>query len=302
MVDWRDVPSLSALRAFEAAARLGSLSAAARELNVTHAAVAGHVRGLEDFFSTPLMHRAGQGMATTPDGALLARGLSDGFGALAAACRDLADRGRTRALSVTMTPTFAENWLMPRMGSFWEAHPEISVSITPTGNVTDLRRDGYDLAIRYGDGTGWPGVEAEPLLTGDLVVVGDARAARRLGGAGPEALAREWWLMDYHRAEAPYLAAFLGLSEGGMDARIREVATNGLVLSGARGGLGLALQTRLLVADALEAGALREVTRLELPGVGYYLVRRPGTVAPGARAFERWLKRTVREDRAAVEG
>ncbi|MBM2575835.1 LysR family transcriptional regulator [Jannaschia sp. Os4] len=295
-MDWRDIPSLSALRAFEAAARLGSLSAAARELNVTHAAIAAHVRSLEDFFSTHLMHRSGQGMAVSRDGAVLAQGLTEGFGALGAACRDLIDRNRDRPLAVTTTPSFAENWLMPRIGSFWEAHPEISVSIAPTGNVTDLRRDGYDLAIRYGDGTGWAGVEAEPLLTGDLVVVGDARAARRLRGASVEALRREWWLMDIHRAEEAYLAAHLGVPEA--DLKVRSVATNGLVLSAARGGLGLALQTRLLVSDALEAGRLHVVAELDLPGVGYYLAHRPGAAPPGLPPFERWLKRAVRADAA----
>ena len=112
-MDWKDIPSLAALRAFEAAARTGSLSAAGRELNVTHAAIAGHVRALESFFGVTLLTRTPKGMDPTPEGALLSRGLSDGFGTLIAACRDLSDRGRVRPISVTTTPTFAEHWLMP---------------------------------------------------------------------------------------------------------------------------------------------------------------------------------------------
>lgn len=297
-MDWRDVPSLRSLRAFEAAARLGSLSGAAAELNVSHAAIAAHVRGLEDAFGTPLMHRSGQGMATTPEGAQLALGLSDGFGSIAAACRDLADRGRTRPVSVTTTPAFAENWLMPRMGAFWAEHPEVYVSITPTGAVTDLRRDGYDLAVRYGDGGAWPGAEAEPLMTGDFVIVGDARAAARLDGAGDAALAEERWLMDPNRAEAPYLADRLGLAPD--DLRVHQVATNGMVLSGATAGLGLALVTRGLVGDALAARRLHVVGEMPLEGVGYHLLRRPAAAAPAVEAFARWLKRTVKAERRAT--
>ena len=242
-MDWRDIPSLSALRAFEAAARLGSLSAAARELNVTHAAIAAHVRALEGFFSTALLTRARQGMEPTPEGALLARGLSEGFTILAATCRDVADRARTRPLAVTTTPTFAEYWLMPKLSDFWARHPDIAVSITPSGDVADLRRDGYDVAIRYGAGD-WPGHEVEQLIEGDYVVVAGPRLAEALPDAELPTLLGQYWLMDGNRAEERTLAQALDLDPTRL--QVRTFATNGMVLSAVRAGLGLGLQNRAI--------------------------------------------------------
>ena len=86
-MDWRPIPSLSALRAFEAMARLGGLSAAARELNVTHAAIAQHIRYLEDFLTVKLAYREGNGMRLTPSGSDLSKALQDGFKTIAGGVR-----------------------------------------------------------------------------------------------------------------------------------------------------------------------------------------------------------------------
>ena len=290
MIGWRDMPSLAALRAFEAAARCGSLSAAARELNVTHAAVAGHVRALETFFATPLLQRAGQGMEATSDGLLLARGLTEGFTTLAAACRDLTDRKADRALSVTVTPTFAENWLMPRISSFWAAHPEINVTIAPSTAPANLRRDGYDLAIRYGEGD-WPGYDVEPLLRGNFVIVAAPALAARVDGHSTESLLRHPWLISDNRAELPHLARGLGIDPE--DLKIRAFATNGLVLSAIRAGLGLSLQQRVLIQRELEGDGLSVIREIDLDQVGYYVLTRPGAISENLRLFRRWLRRTA---------
>lgn len=291
-MDWRDVPSLSALRAFEAAARCGSLSAAARELNVTHAAVAGHVRALESFFSTALLRRSRGGMEPTAEGALLSRGLSDGFATLAAACRDLSDRQRNRPLAVTTTPTFAENWLMPKISDFWAHHPEISVSIWPSGEVVDLRRDGFDVAIRYGLGD-WPGLEAEQLLEGDYVVVAGPKLAERLPDRSLETLMKQHWLMDGNRAEERTLNHALDLPEGTLD--IRTVATNGMVLSAVRAGLGLGLQNRAIVEADIATGRLVTLRTVSVPELGYWFAVRPEAPTPQLKAFRRWIRGAVRE-------
>jgi LysR family glycine cleavage system transcriptional activator len=97
-MNWNDIPSLAALRAFEAAARHGSFSAAARDLNVTHAAIGQHVRALEDHFGLSLMQRDGRGMLVTPDGQKLAITLSDAFGLISSASTDLLDQSKTRAI------------------------------------------------------------------------------------------------------------------------------------------------------------------------------------------------------------
>lgn len=117
-MDWRPIPSLSALRAFEAMARLGGLSAAARELNVTHAAIAQHIRYLEDFLTVKLAYRDGRGMRLTPSGSALSKALQDGFKTIAGGIRSVKVDHEARPLQITLTPGFAENWLMPRLGSF----------------------------------------------------------------------------------------------------------------------------------------------------------------------------------------
>lgn len=290
MIDWRDIPSLAALRAFEAAARCGSLSAAARELNVTHAAIAGHVRALKSFFGVMLLRRAGQGMDPTPEGALLARGLSDGFATLIAACTDLNARNRARPLSVTTTPTFAENWLMPRLAGFWADHPDVSVTINPTPDIADLRRDGHDIAIRYGDGD-WPGLDVEPLMNGGFVVIAAPALAKRLPDTTIETLLRQYWLMATNRAEEPYILRALGAREG--ELKVRTLATNGMVLSAVRAGLGIGLQSRVLIQPELELGRLVSLTELPMDDVGYHIVTRPDAVSEPLERFRRWLRRAV---------
>ncbi|MEJ6510543.1 MAG: LysR family transcriptional regulator [Octadecabacter sp.] len=100
------------------------MSAAARDLNVTHAAIGQHVRALEDHFGLSLMQRDGRGMLVTPDGQKLAITLSDAFGLISSASTDLLDQSKTRAIRDAVTPSLAANWLMPRIGSFWGKHPQ----------------------------------------------------------------------------------------------------------------------------------------------------------------------------------
>ena len=169
-MDWRDVPSLQALRGFEAAARHGSLSAAARELNVTHAAIAQHVRRLEAHFGCALMMREGAGMRVSPEGQALADALVEGFGIVGAAATALLRRHEDRPLRIALTPSLAANWLMPRIGKLWAEHPGLELELIPSPDVVDLRAQNYDMALRYGRGP-WTGVVCERLLDAAHAVV-----------------------------------------------------------------------------------------------------------------------------------
>ena len=132
------LPPLSALRAFEAAARNGSLSAAARELNVTHPAIAQQVKKLEEWFGVPLLQRAGRGVAVTAEGTVLARELGDGFETLRRAVESMDAAATKRPLGITLTPSFAASWLMPRYAGFREAHPDIEVLFNPSAVVVEI--------------------------------------------------------------------------------------------------------------------------------------------------------------------
>ncbi len=298
-MDWRRIPSLSALRAFEAQARLGGFSAAARELNVTQAAIAQHVRALEAHFGTDLVTRAGRGMALTATGQQLAATLVEGFGAIEAGVAALLDADAARPLVVSLTPAFAENWLMPRLGGFWAAHPDIELALRPSTALVDLRRDGIDLAIRYGAGD-WPGVESTPLVTPDFVVVGAPALLAGRDRPEPAALTDLRWLIETGFTEQALWAEAFGLDFDAMD--IVTLDTNTLVLSATRAGHGVSIHPRVVVERDIAEGRLVAAGATAGAGPGYHLVTRPGPPAPRLRALIGWLKRSAGAPRCDADG
>lgn len=289
-MEWKDIPSLASLRAFEALARHGSLSGAARELNVTHAAVSQHLRQLESDFGEALARREGQGMALSEAGHELAAALAEGFGRIAEGVTRLRDRQRARPVVVALTPSFAESWLMPRIGGFWAAHPEVEIRLAPSVALADLRRDGIDLAIRFGDGR-WPGLRAEPLTADRFAVVAAPgyTKARTLADLGR--LTAHDWFFSTAASEQRLWGAAVGVDFHRLGAR--EMANNGMVVSAVRAGLGLSIQAMALVEPDLRNGQLVALHEGDAAGLGYYLVTRPEPPTPGARLFCRWLRRAA---------
>ena len=290
-MDWRDIPSLAALRGFEAAARLGSLSAAARSLNVTHAAVAQHVRALEDHFGCALLERDGRGMCPTPEGATLARGLAEGFGAIAAAVRDLA-LDEDRPIRITMTPSFAENWLMPVIGGFWSAHPEVRIELVPSEDLVDLRADGIDLAIRHGRG-GWPGTDPVPLASASHVAVASPQLLRDRRTTCIADLSDMPWLLWTGRREEKDWAAEQGLDLDSV--RVVDFETSTMLLQAVRGGAGVSIVPAAIVSRDVAEGRLIAVCRAEDSELAYHVVRRPGPAPRARETFITWLRKVAAE-------
>ena len=286
MMDWRKLPSLAALKAFEATARRKSYSAAARELNVTDAAIRQHVRGLEEFFALSLMQRSGRGVALTEQGSKLAASVAAGFQTLLAGVEELRSDDEARPLKIALTPAFAENWLMPRLGRFWAEYPDIETELAPSLRVVDLKSDGFDLAIRYGHGD-WPGYRAELLASAEYVVVAtEAFMAGRAAGT-LAALKDLPWLFEASRTEHQVWAEARGIDFNA--ARNRFYPTNSLVLSAVRAGYGLSLQARALVERDLRDGTLVQVFSEDPGSLGYYMVTRPEP-RHKLKIFMRWLK------------
>jgi LysR family glycine cleavage system transcriptional activator len=150
----RRLPPLNALRAFEMAARHRSFKAAAEELGVTPAAVGHQIRGLEAGLGLPLFRRLNRAVELTPAGARLLPGLSEGFARLAEAVASLGPAAADRVLTVSVVPTLAARWLVPRLDAFRESRPEIVVRFDTAMHLVDLARDGVDLAIRFCAGPG----------------------------------------------------------------------------------------------------------------------------------------------------
>lgn len=287
-MNWKDMPSLTALRAFEAAVRLGSYSAAARELNVTHAAIAQHVRGLEARFATLLMERVGRGMGPTDAGFRLAQAVSAGFQQIAVGVEDLRRRSEARPLRIALTPTFAENWLMPRIGRFWAAHPEIQLELVPSAALVDLRRDGFDLAVRYGRGP-WPGYKSTSVLSAAHVIIAAPRLAAEIGTVTPAALSAQPWLMEQGRVEMRLWAESLGIDIHQTD--LKEFDNHTLVLKAVIAGFGVSMLPKAIVVPEVEEGRLAILIEEEDSPLSYHIVTIPGQVTPAVETFRRWIRK-----------
>lgn len=285
-IDWRALPPLSALRAFAAVAELGGFSQAARALNVTHAAVAQQVRALEQILDTPLVARNGRGMTLTSEGHQLAQALADGFGTIASGVAALRAGGSERPVRITLTASFATQWLMPRLKEFWDRHPDIALSLHPDARVLDLRRDGMDLGIRYGNGD-WPGVTAQFLAPARMAI---AAAPDLVNGRTdlsiPEMQQMEWILARDWPEQENYLKS-LGLKPRLLSRT--EFGNEELSLAAARQGLGLVVESLALMEDDLEEGRLTLLhdSKDRLPA--YFIVTQEGPQRAATRAFLKWL-------------
>lgn len=290
MIDWRRMPSLSTLRAFAATAQEGGFSAAARQLNVTHAAVAQHVRAFEEHLGLPLVWRDGRRIRLTPEGERLARALAEGFATMQDAIVALRDQNADRPLSVTLPPAFAAEWLMPRLAGFWKRHPEIPLSLLPEHRIINLREAGAALGIRFGDGK-WPGVISEFLVEAPQIVVG---APELLGGRRSLSL-REMsmlpWVREGDWPEQMQLLESIGLQPAAL--RFTDFPNEELALSAAREGLGLHLESAALVDEDIRNGWLVKIHEIRDESLGYYIVRPPGPITPAARIFMTWLKSQI---------
>lgn len=289
-MNWRDIPSLAALRAFEAVARTGAISKAAADLNVTHAAIAQHVRALENELQHQLTQRVGRGIVLTPEGRALADALSDGFGQIQAGIQALRTTTDDRPLTISATPSFAENWLIPRLGRFWRDHPGIMVSICPDINVVDLNRDAIDLAIRYGNGT-WPAVESTFLVPADYILVAAPSLVEGRAPKGIEDLQDLPWFFNSFHKEAKEWAI-----NNGLDLRccqVNELETLSMVLSAVRSGVGVSVISEALIGDDLDTGRLTKIINLPPDGMGYHIVTRKGVLSPKLVTFKCWLTKAV---------
>lgn len=284
------LPSLNALRAFEAAARHLSFSRAAEELHVTKAAVSHQVKALEEDLGLPLFRRLNRALLLTPAGQTLFPAISEALGLMHAAVARLKRQDRTGELVLTMLDSFAAIWLVPRLSRFRNAHPEIDVRIATSDDSIDFAHTDVDLAIRYGAGH-WPEVHAERLMTEEIFPV-CAPALVESGPplAKPADLVNHTLLHDYgHESWRRWLKA---AGESGIDVdRGPNYHHSNLVLQAAEQGDGVALARSVLAADALAAGRLVKPFDVTLPAeYAYYLVCPPANLnRPKVQAFRAWL-------------
>lgn len=290
-MEWRNLPPLSALRAFSAFAETRNVVAAGEALGVSHAAISQQLRALETHLDVGLLDRSGRSLALTRAGDRLAEALHNGFSEMIEAVEEITGQQELRPVHISVTPTFAASWLMPRLPKFRANHPQVDIMIDPSPKVISLGTDGIDIAIRYGTGP-WPGVEAEMLLQSPMVVV----AAPSLVGEAQikqlNDLAKFPWLEELGTSEATNWHRRFGVPRAELG--MVQVPGN-LMLDGARDGQGVAVTVRDFVARDIAAGRLRELHVEEKAGAGYHIVTRAGVQRTWVKSFVTWLRREARE-------
>lgn len=302
-MDLTRMPPLSTLRSFEAAARHLSFSAAGKEMNVTHAAVAQQVRRLEQWLALPLIYREGRGLALTDEGRRLSGKLSQAFQQMAEALRELEEREAERPVNISMTPSFATSWLMPRLARFRERRPDIELMLSPSARLVDLKRDGFDLAIRFGRGD-WAGLEVEPLLPARFCVVAARSLLKGRKVETPEDLADLPWLHETGLDEIGMWLRSRGL-EDVRNIRSKHGITHlpgHMVLQALRDGQGVACTASVFVEEDLKRGELVSLFDTgEEEGTAYFLARLPGPVRPQTQAVIDWLRKEAAQGPGSAE-
>ncbi|MGH1413716.1 MAG: LysR family transcriptional regulator [Pelagimonas sp.] len=284
-MNWSTLPPLAALRAFAAFAQTGSMTAAGAELNVTHAAISQQIRQLETHLNVSLLERNGKRVSLTSDGQILANSVNNAFTLMFETVQQLSSQEEERPLQISCTSSFAAVWLMPRLANFRQKHPDISMMIDPNPNIVDLSPGGIDVAIRYGTGP-WPGHESHALIAAPLALVGTTELVQGYPRNSPETYAELPWLNEFGTNEASRWMQKHGISTGKAKS-ITNVPGN-LVLEGIRSGQGVAMITRMMVEDDINAGRITVLFE-EDSGASYHLVTRPGVQRPALRAFCRWI-------------
>lgn len=282
----RRLPYLNGIRAFEASARCGSFAAAARELNVTPAAVSRMVRLLEDRLGVGLFERTANRLALTPAGQDFHVGLTPILDALAMLAEKVAAQSKTRVLTVGVGPTFAVRWLIPRLISFQKIAPDVEVRMT-AGGIAAPFSDDWTCGIKLGDGH-WPDLVSERLFEATLTPVcapAFARQVPTVRDLQPIHLLRvahapdDWpnWLKAAQCAslvaKGPSFEFYTQAQQAAAD------------------GVGVAMGIRPYIDEDIAAGRLVAPFQVSVPkGLQWYLIYRPHRRSqPVFEQFRAWL-------------
>jgi LysR family transcriptional regulator, glycine cleavage system transcriptional activator len=284
------LPPFAALRAFHAAATHGRFREAAERLGVTESAISHQVRRLEDFLHTTLFDRSGTGVRLTAAGRHYLEQIDPPIRQIQAATESLLRPSGREVVRLTLPPSLAATWLIPKLGAFERDHPDMELQLVPTTHVLDLKRDQVELAVRHGKGD-WSGIDAAFLLEEKALPIcapgylpPDEDPATSLGRARLIVNARfpdEW--EEWARAR--------GLAPPALNGAI-ELEGIEQALQVAESGHGLAMGRRPMVDDRLARGTLVAPFGAGDPtGAAYYLCR-TADVPPTAatRRVERWLQ------------
>jgi LysR family glycine cleavage system transcriptional activator len=295
--------SLKAVQAFEAAARLSSFALAAEELFVTPSAVSHQIKLLEEQFGVQLFHRVHRAVVLTDAGRRYAEEVSAAFARIDLATRELGRTEKSDILTVHSMPSFATQWLMPRLARFSSRHPDIDVRLNASTDTVDLTTEGADIDIRYGSRRLqppgimvllFPPETIVPLCAPDLAHGPDPIRTpddlRHHTLIHSEACLLSWrdWMRQHRKVR-------LDISRG------LRFDRSFMAISAAVDGLGVCLDSLLLAQRELEAGRLVAPLGLEGPRIqGYtFNLLKARADLPKIRSFQDWLFAELEKGAAA---
>lgn len=291
------LPPLASLRLFEAAARHTSFKRAADELGLTPSAVSHGIAALEDWMATPLFRRDGRALSLTPAGADLLPYIGEGLSLIATGARRVSPALGTRCIRLSVAPTFARRWLIPRLARFRARQPDVDLHIDSTHARAVLPLEGVDIAVRMGAGP-WPASRCDLLFRESLLPVAAPAYLEGVRAADGG--------VDWDRADPIHVVSVdhdwrtwreaRGLDGAG--GRAIHVDTVELALDAAAAGLGVALCRLPLCRAALDGSALRAlpVEPLAIP-TGYWAALPEGREPRReVDAFLSWLREEANTD------
>lgn len=288
----RLLPSLNAIRTFEAVARYNSFTRAAEELNVTQSAASRLVRSLEEYLQVPLFTRQSRRIELTDQGRFYNELVRDSLDLIEAGTVELISSKEGKGtLSVGMLPTFGTRWLVPRLPSFQEAHPEISLNIISSDGELDFTKERIDVAIRFGHGE-WKDAIVDPLMGEEIQVV-----------CSPKLMQGEHPIISYDSLRYHRLIRH-STRPNSWDHWFRSVGAHRedqqwgptlehffMVIQAAVAGLGVALLPTFLIEDDIRNGTLVTpfTDRIAGPGAYYLITSAAKSELPRVKLFRRWL-------------
>ena len=298
-------PPLNSLRAFEAAARHLSFQNAAEELSVTPGAISQQIKKLEDILQTPLFHRNNRAVTLTKAGRVLQPDLSRGFEILDEAVQQVKQSAEHQHITVSMTPSFAAKWLVPRLEKWTAQQPDVDVRISASLGLANFGPDGVDLGVRFGSGN-YDGLTSALLLKESFVVVcspifidgskqiktpEDLHDHTLIHVSGPQGTPGTDWQEWLKSAGVDGIDTSRGL----------VFDDTAVAILAAIGGQGVLLSRRALVEDDIAAGRLALPFDLDLPlEFAWRIVAPEGKLKrPEVCAFRDWLLSEAQSDKTA---
>ena len=292
----RKLPNFVLLRAFEAAARLESFTQAAEELHLTQSAISHQIRELEEHFGRPLFLRRNRRVEPTPEGRRLLETLSRVFDAMEVACKEVRLSPTAQVLALHCSPSFAVNWLGPRLPLFMKSHPDITIRMTSSSDPIDLvRMNELDVAISYGAPPRRAEVTVLPLGKERIVPLCSPALLKK--GVSPARRIAQLPLIDSPLSKATW-AVWFRLNRLEMPEHPRSSFDRAaLVISAAVDQMGVALESTRLAERALKRGELMELGKREFKAIEqetHFVYFRCGEESlPKIALFRDWLLRQI---------